>query len=284
MGSLRTDRGRIFEALEDRLRPLDFVDAMWEGGAVSFGRLDPWSDIDLYVVADDARVPDALKAIEETLSRLSPIQQRYVVPHPPESGIAQAFYRLEDAGPFLLVDLAVLKRTAPDKYLEPRIHGPAVVAFDKTGVTQPPPFDAEGFVKQLEVRLARLFARMEMFFPFLEKEIRRGHALDALATYRWLIFDSLVEVLRMKHGPAHYDFRDRYLYPELPPDVVRRLETLAFVGDPGAVAQKASEALEWFRETAAGVDPAEVRAALASSGERGRREAPPRDGRAEGGR
>lgn len=278
MGPPRIDRARIIGALVDGLRSLDFVDAMWEGGAASFGRLDAWSDVDVYVVAEDARVQDVLKAIEATLSRLSPIQQRYVVPHPPEAGIAQAFYRLEDAGPFLLVDLAVLKRTAPDKYLEPRVHGPAAVSFDKTGVTRPPPFDADGFVTRLEERLARLLARMEMFGPFLEKEIRRGHALEALATYRWLVFDSLVEVLRMKHGPAHYDFRDRYLYSELPPDVVRRLESLAFVGDPGALAHKAGEALAWFRETAAEVDPEDVRAALAS-GDPGPRETLARNGR-----
>ncbi|HYM39437.1 MAG TPA: hypothetical protein VEY12_04730 [Thermoplasmata archaeon] len=53
------------------LEPLPFLDAMWEGGAAAFHRLDEWSDVDLDIVATDDRVPETFHAIEVALTRLS---------------------------------------------------------------------------------------------------------------------------------------------------------------------------------------------------------------------
>src|SRR5207247_1844575 len=80
--------------------------------------------------------------------------------------------------------------------------------------------------------------RMELSGPFVEKELLRGHRLEALEFYRALVVPSLVAALRMRYVPRHYDFRMRYVYRELPPDVVRRLEGLAFVTDPEDLATK----------------------------------------------
>ena len=43
------------------------------------------------------------------------------------------------------------------------------------------------------------------------------------------VFGMLVEALRIKHNPVHYDFKMRYVYYELPPEVVERLVNLHFV-------------------------------------------------------
>jgi len=45
------------------------------------------------------------------------------------------------------------------------------------------------------------------------------------------VIASLVEALRIKYFPAHYDFRMRYIQYELPPEIVKRLEDLCFVSD-----------------------------------------------------
>ena len=48
---------------------------------------------------------------------------------------------------------------------------------------------------------------MELFGPFVPKEIHRRNWLEALEFYRGLVLQALVEVLRMQYGPLHYDFR-----------------------------------------------------------------------------
>ena len=68
-------RVAISQALTAELRPLPFAHAFWESGAAAFDRTDEWSDIDLYIVVDDAEaVPETFLAVEKTLTRLSPIR------------------------------------------------------------------------------------------------------------------------------------------------------------------------------------------------------------------
>jgi len=53
-------RDSIVRLLTEALRPLPYVHAFWEAGAAAFNRVDEWSDIDLYIVVDDA------EAVSET--------------------------------------------------------------------------------------------------------------------------------------------------------------------------------------------------------------------------
>jgi len=193
------------------------------------------------------------------LTDLAPIRLKHEVTWPPASGIYQKFYHLAGTSEFLLVDLAVVTATAPDKFLVREIHGEAVVFFDKDGTVRPPPLDAEKFVHGLLERRVRLRERMDLFGPFVLKEIYRKNWLEALEFYRGLVLLSLVEALRMRHGPEHYDFRMRYVYRELPQAIVRRLEELAFVRDPDDLAAKYLKALEWFREAIDSIDEKRLR-------------------------
>ncbi len=259
-------RESILQTLIAALRPLPFVDAMWEGGAAAFHRLDEWSDVDLYVVAADDCVPETFRAVDEALERLSPIRLKYEPSWPPESGITQAFYRLEGASEYLLVDLAVLKRSAPDKFLEREIHGDAVFAFSKGDAIRIPPMDVNEFVRKLTERRDRLARRVELFASFVPKEIHRHNWLGALEAYERIVLDALIQALRMRDAPAHYGFSVRYVYYELAPDVVRRLEELAFVHSPEELETKAQRAAQWFRETVAEVTEDRVRSALRGPG------------------
>lgn len=252
-------RVKISERLRETLESLEYVDALWEAGAAAFGRVDPWSDLDVYVVVDDARVPAVVQVIEAALESVSPIEQKYEVTHPPGAGLYQAFYRLRGANPFLIVDLAVFTRSAPDKYLEPELHGTAVFAFNKRGSVPIPHLAPEPFVKALMDRKARLEARLAMFHVFVEKELNRHNGIEAMDAYRVIVLDSLLELLRMRYQPVHYTFRARYVHYELPADVVSRFQGLCFVRDPKDLGRKYREALAWFREIAGQVDEAEVR-------------------------
>ena len=137
--------------------------------------------------------------------------------------------------------------------------------FNKGDTVRVPPLDADAFVRGLLTRRRRLVERMELFGPFIPKELHRHNWLEALEFYRGIVLQSLVEGLRMHYGPLHYDFRMRYAYRELPPDVLRRLEPLAFVQDPDDLAAKYPRAIAWFREAIETVDERQVRRQILES-------------------
>ena len=105
-------RDDVLSALSGVLEPLDHVQAMWEAGAIAFDRVDDWSDIDVQVASDDERVEDVFTVVEDTLRGLSPIDLKYRLPEPTWHGHSQAFYRLERASPFPMVDFVVMKASA----------------------------------------------------------------------------------------------------------------------------------------------------------------------------
>lgn len=244
-------RDAIVTALKAALEPLPFVAALVEGGAAAWGRLDAWSDIDLNVFADTAKVDVVFLVVEGALRDLSPIEHTFVAHGPSEGEMQQKFYRLERTSPFLLVDLAVLTTAAREKFLEAEIHGDNIVYFDRTGITIVPPLDRMAFDEKVRARFARLRDETEMFHRFVEKEANRGNWIEAVDNYRVYVLAPLLEVLRMKHGPLHHRFRSRYVHYELPREVVVRLQGLFFVSGPDDLQVKYPEALRWFREIAA---------------------------------
>jgi predicted nucleotidyltransferase len=241
-------RAQILDALRQALEPQDDVLAMWEGGAAAFGRLDAWSDIDLMVVVKDQSVDHTFELLEQTLMELSPIDLKYSPPQLPWPGIHQNFYRLRDAGPFLLVDAAVLQESAPEKLLTPEIHAKAVVYFDKTDVVQAPPFNWPAWQKQMEERLAILRVVFDLFQSLSLKELNRGNWLEALSFYQGYTLRPLVEALRICYKPERYNFHTRYANYDLPKNVVERLEMLFFVRDSNDLGLKRALAEEWFNQ------------------------------------
>lgn len=193
-------RDSIIAALTAELRRLPFVHAFCEGGSAAFDRVDEWSDIDLYIVVDDAAVPQTFLAVEKILASLSPIRINHPVSWPPATGIHQRFYHLEGSSEFLVVDLAVFAASAQDKFLAREIHGDPAVIFDKDGTTRAPALDKEGFVRGLLERRRRLAQQMELFGPFVKKELLRGNDLEAIEFYRVYVLRFLVEALRMQHS------------------------------------------------------------------------------------
>ena len=236
-----------------------FAQAFYEGGAAAFDRVDRWSDIDVYIVVDDDKVEEAFHVFEETLASLSPIRQKYRLPQPPYPGVYQAFYRLNEASEYLLLDLAVLQVTSPDKFLEPEIHGNVIFHFNKSGKLHPASLDRNALARKILERIPRLKARVDMFNCFVQKEINRGNFLEALDLYHVLTLGSLVEVLRIQHHPVHYDFKTRYLHYELPPKTVQRLERLSFVKDRKDLQRKYREATLLFYKLISEIDEKNVR-------------------------
>jgi hypothetical protein len=254
----RLTRDIIIQTLVNALETLDYVHAFYEGGAAAFNRVDEWSDIDLYLVVDDEKVNEAFLAVEKALRSLSPIKQKFDVPQTGWPCVFQAFYRLKDASEYLIIDLCVLKLSSPDTFLEPEMHGNVVFYFNKHGKIKPPQFDREALVKKVRERLGRLQARFDMFNNFVQKEINRGHLLEAIDLYHSFILAALVEVLRIKHNPIHYNFKMEYVHYELPSETIKKLEHLYFVKDAKDLQEKYYEAIKWFSRTMQEIDQKDI--------------------------
>lgn len=262
-------REPILKAIVDTLQPLDYVHALWEGGAAAFGRVDEWSDIDLMIVADDECVPEAAARLDECLGALSPVELRFELPQPTWHGHLQVFYRLKHAGPFLLIDSCVQTRSSTNRFLQPELHGRALVHFDKSGVVTWPPFDADAHVAQIKRRLETLRLMFDLFQVLTLKELNRRNAIEAVAFYQNFTLRPLVEALRIQHDPARHNFSTRYVHYDLPTEIVGRLERLFFPANPDDLRAKFIEAQQFFWETIEQIDLGDVEKKLRATSKAG---------------
>ncbi len=251
-------RDDILNMLHMALEPLEYVQAMWEGGAAAFDRVDEWSDLDVQAVVEDDRVAEVFAAAEQALTRLSPIDLKYELPQPTWHGHAQTLYRFSRASEFLLLDFAVMKLSNPNRFLEPPLHGRRRLVFDKTGVATPPAFDHAAHLTQIEARLKALRVTFPLFQMLTLKELNRRNDLEALAFYHSFTLRPLVEVLRLQHCPARYNFHTRYIHYDLPPEVVQQLTPLFFVASGEALRAQHAAAEKLFYATLNQIDLAAI--------------------------
>lgn len=256
----------IVSAMVEKLKKADYVDAVWEAGAASFGRVDEWSDIDLYVVCDDAHIENVITLVEGVLADLSEIDLKFRVPEPTWHGNSQVFWRLKGVSPFLFVDAAIMKRSSKEKFLQYSIHGKPFVHFDKTGVVKDDPVDTGEYLQEMKTRFESHKTTFEMFQVLVLKELNRGNAMEALSYYLSYILRPLVEVLRMKYTPWHYRFFTTYVYYEMPVDLVERLHRLYFVNDEEVLKKCRKEAEAWFWDVAKTMDWDEIKKRLVTPG------------------
>lgn len=247
-------RQTILSTLKTSLEPLPYVYCMWEGGAVSFNRADEWSDIDLQVNADDDRVDEVVAIVEAALKPLSAFTLRYELPQPTWHGGAQVFYQFEQASPFLLLDFVVFKRAVPESFLSSEIHGEAVIHFDKADILKPPPFDWDAHQAKIQKRVEALRVTFPLFQTLVLKEAYRRNHIEAMAFYNGYTLKPLLEVLRIKYCPARFDFASRYVYYDLPRDVVQMIEPLYFVSNATDLLAKREKAERLFNEMLAVID------------------------------
>jgi len=251
-------REQIIQTISHALNRLPYVHALFEGGAAGFDRLDEWSDIDLYILVDDHKAKDTFTTVEKSLTSLSRIIQKYDVPQTQWKNVSQAFYRLENTSEYLIIDLAVLETSSEEKFLDPSVHGKAVFYIGKGDEIGVPRLNVEVFVDKILKRIERVQARFSMFNCFVQKEINRGNLIEAADLYYNLTLASLLEALRIKHNPVHYDFKTRYVHRELPEDVIQELENLYFVRNTSDLQEKCVLAARWFHETIKAISKEEI--------------------------
>jgi hypothetical protein len=247
-------RDLILKTLVNALEPEPHVLAMFEDGSAAWGREDEWSDTDLNLIVEDDHVLDAFTAIERALESLSPIQSRWHVPEPAWHGFSQRFYGLQNAGPYLFVDVSVLKRSQGLRLPEIEAHGFARVLIDKVGLEASPPADVAALRNRMRAELENIKARWAMFGIMVEKELKRGRPLDALHFYQGMVVRPVVVLLGMRYRPFRFDFGMRYMHLDLPEPVQNELREIAFVSGPGELLDKQRRAELLFDRTLAEID------------------------------
>ncbi len=243
-------RAALVQALQCALEPLPFVRAAWEGGSAAFGSEDAWSDVDAVAVADEAHTDATFAAVEAALERLSPIALVHPVTGTP--GYAQRFYRLRDAGEFLVVDCVVLPAGQPLRFREVELHGRGRTWFDRDGhLAEERHLDASADAAASRERVPALASAFAMFQHLVTKDRLRGRTVDALAFYQVYTLRPLIEALRLLHAPHTRIFGPRYVQRDLPAPTAAALARLSCVRDLDDLAAQHAAACRWFDQVIA---------------------------------
>lgn len=249
-------RDAIIAALTTRLEDLPSVHALWIGGSDATRRRDAYSDIDYCVLAEDGAAAGIFAAAEAALESLSPIEINYRLPQSPWPHMEQAFYRLRDAGPHLLVDFCILSNKAPAdaRFLERERHGEPRVLHDPDGLLAPVPLDRAAHEQRIAAKVEDLRRRFPLFQTMVERNLARGLPVDALHFYMNFTLRPVIDILRIAHCPDRFDFGPRYLAFDLPPQAAAEVERLSFVPDAEGLRARLAEAAQIFSRTLAQID------------------------------
>jgi hypothetical protein len=247
------------------------VRGAWLGGSDASGRTDQWSDIDLQIIVEDGRVEEAYRLVHATIETLSPIEHRYRFPMPTWHGHEQALLKLRDSDPFAVIDLVIIVKSNPDRFLERERHGEPLVLFDHDRLVVPAALDREKHLDKVKRRLESLRSLFALCQGFVSKAALRGAAADAMHSYQAMTFRPLVELLRIRHCPERFDYGARYLDRDLPADVRRVVEGLAYVPSVDRIEEYRARAEVLFQENLRAFDAGEWRVEIAERAAIGRR-------------
>jgi hypothetical protein len=227
-------RDAITEAVVGALRDRTDVLACWEGGSAATGRLDAWSDVDLYVVATLDAVDSIFESVERALDGVDRIVHVWRVEPVPFRDTAQRFYFLAGAPRHFALDCAVVTQSSARQFLERERHGEPRILFDRTGTISALPLDEPALATRRAQRLEQLRGSIPVYRMLVEKELARAHPLEALGFYQALL-RALIELLGMRHRADRFDFGWRYVESDLPADARELIRRHAYVADQSAL-------------------------------------------------
>lgn len=242
-------RARIIAHLHARLEASPTILAAWLGGSEATGRSDALSDVDLQVMVGDDDVEGAFDLVASVLSELSPVTERHRLPDPTWHGHSQELFALRDASPDHVLDLAVVRHGSPreTRFLEPERHGHARVLFDRTGEIKPVELDRAKHGQRMRARCAAIRSQLALFQPVITRAARRDFGAEAVGFYQAFALRPLVELLRMRHAPALFDYGLRYLDRDLPATARAFVEEHAFPANLDDLERMRREIVERMR-------------------------------------
>lgn len=250
MNEEKLGRELILKKLEETLESVDYVYAMWQCGSAAFKRVDEWSDIDVVIDVEDEKTIEVFSIIDKALESLSPIESSFGCAQPMSIGAYQKVYKLHGTSKFLVIEICAVRHSSTDKFLQREIHGDVFVHFDKKNVTEYKSIDKNEFDKKIKTLIEQIYTKFNLYQFLVDKELNRNNYIEAIAFYNNFSLGPLVDILRIKYKPYRYGFRTRYVYYDLPANIVKRLENLYFIKDNNDLKIKHEEVIKWFNETA----------------------------------
>ena len=82
------------------------------------------------------------------------------------------------------------------------------------------------FAREVEFRVEQLRREFELRQIWVEKEVARGHFLEALHSLHIYVLEPLVELLRLHYVPRKGDYHLKDIAHDLPEGMVKTLEDL----------------------------------------------------------
>ncbi len=257
MSKVTISRQAIIDRLQEHLALHDFVRAIWLGGSDATGRTDEWSDIDMQILVRDENVEDTFEVIHEAAESLAPIVHSFRLAEPTWHGHSQELLRIDNAGIFADLDLVVLAKSKPGRFLEFERHGDAMALLDRDGIVKRETFDRAAHNKKLLARFGRLCEQFPLFQVFTVKAVRRGMLAEAAGVFHRATLAPLVELLRMRYAPDLYDFGVRYIDRDLPPELNAKIESWGLPKTGAEIADFQVQAEALFNETLAALEAGE---------------------------
>lgn len=237
-------RDQIIALLKEKLASYPFIHALWLEGADAHGRADAYSDVDIWIDADDERIEHAFVALENTFEVLGGFDTKVIQAH--DSGeIFQRFYHIAGSSPFLLLDVCIQKHSRNIILNEENTDERVVVLFDKSNVIKfrkeasTSPIPIEHYVKEIAFAFST-------HHPKVEKHIQRGHFLGALQAYHHYVMEPMVELMRLQSDPTKKDFYLKHIEIDLPQKNIDILTELFAVGTLEELSLKLKKAEEFM--------------------------------------
>lgn len=242
-------RADIVNALRQHLEPDAAIRVAALGGSDATSRADDLSDVDLFLLVKPGEIEHAAGRIDEILRTLSPIRLKWRLPMPTWHGFHQAFYQLEDAPEWLMVDWVIIEQGTPHPWFEVERHGTMLVLFDKDRDIKPTHVDRATIDAAVKKKIEETRVKFQLFRHMAPKLARRNRPADAAHFYHSLVLRPLVDVLRCVHCPDRYDFGFRYLHDDLPKAEYDALCRLCYPSGPDAIETCMHEASAMMERT-----------------------------------
>ena len=239
-------REKICNAVEQKLRPLAFVYALWLEGADANGGVDEYSDLDLWIDVEDAFLNDAIASVESALRGLGELDFCYVMEHS-HPQIRQRTYHISQTSPFLMIDVCWQLHSRDMGnfafFRFDRMEN-AKVIFDKSQVVRftdqkmlPSHAKRQKIAEQCRYRLSQMRR--------IEKYILRGQYPEAFAQYQHYVVEAIVLLLRLHYTPEHSELNLVHISNHIPVKEQKMLVELLKVASFQEMKAKMQFAQEW---------------------------------------
>ncbi len=249
------NRSEITKDLNKLMYAEEKVIAVWEGGSVATGFADEYSDLDIVIVCEDDAVEEIFSLIESHLEKSYGIIKKYRVPEPAWHGFSQCFYKTGNVPGYFYFDVAVIRRSVPDKFTAKDRHGDPAVWFDKEKIIDTSPTPEEKVIEKGKEYFRHIFDSDFLMETELKKAIARKNFTEAFQSYIRVMNGCLGILLNLKYRPSRVDFGLRYAYRDFPEDEVKLLTDSYKINSIDDIEFKASKVLNRINELKSELKP-----------------------------